>query len=477
MQSLPIQRNPLKAWPRATKFSAAFGLCLQLGDLLILVGSGFFAYWLRFGRVEISLSYMRVIAHCLVFALLVLNSSSLYRSWRGRGLIAEVFKLIMQFSLLFAIILVYTAALKFTSNLSRIWAVSWFGLSLAFSIALRVVVRTAAHWVRAQGMDLRSAIIVGANREAQHMVETLHQNSWVGIQVRGWFATDSDRRELAGVQKLGQLDGLGDYVDSHHIDQVWLALPVREQRKIAFALRQLEHSTANIRYLPDLRGMRLLNHSIDNIAGLPVINLRSSPLSGNAYLIKYVEDRLLAALILVLILPLLAVIAVAVKLSSPGPILFRQLRHGIDGRLIEVWKFRTMRVHQECDGKVTQATRRDPRITPLGAFLRRTSLDELPQFFNVLQGTMSIVGPRPHAIAHNEHYKTLVDKYMQRHRVKPGITGWAQVNGLRGETDKVEKMAQRVRFDLYYLQNWSLRFDLKIIMMTVIKGFFGKNAY
>jgi exopolysaccharide biosynthesis polyprenyl glycosylphosphotransferase len=185
----------------------------------------------------------------------------------------------------------------------------------------------------------------------------------------------------------------------------------------------------------------------------------------------------LAILILILIAPLLALIAAAVKTSSPGPVLFRQKRHGIDGKIIEVWKFRTMRVHAEEDGKVTQATRHDPRITRLGRLLRRTSADELPQFFNVLQGSMSIVGPRPHAVAHNYHYRDVVDNYMQRHRVKPGITGWAQVNGLRGETDTVAKMAARVEYDLYYMQNWSVLFDLRIVVLTVLKGLIGKNAY
>jgi exopolysaccharide biosynthesis polyprenyl glycosylphosphotransferase len=174
---------------------------------------------------------------------------------------------------------------------------------------------------------------------------------------------------------------------------------------------------------------------------------------------------------------LLAVLAIGVKLSSPGPILFRQRRHGRDGKVIEVWKFRSMKVHQEEEGQVTQARKRDSRITPFGAFLRRTSLDELPQFFNVLQGTMSIVGPRPHAIAHNNQFKDIVQDYMQRHRMKPGITGWAQINGFRGETDTLDKMVRRVELDLSYMQNWSLGRDLKIIALTTIKGFIGKNAY
>jgi putative colanic acid biosynthesis UDP-glucose lipid carrier transferase len=276
---------------------------------------------------------------------------------------------------------------------------------------------------------------------------------------------------------LGDVGLLSDYVECNRISQVWIALPMSAQEQISNILKALDHSTADIKFVPDLFGLQLLNHSVDQVAGLPVINLRASPLDGNARLIKAIEDRMLAAMILVLIAPLLTTIAIAVKLSSPGPVLFRQKRHGLDGKIIEVWKFRTMRVHAEEGDRVTQATRHDPRITKLGRILRRTSADELPQFFNVLQGSMSIVGPRPHALAHNHQYKDEVENYMQRHRVKPGITGWAQVNGLRGETDTIAKMAARVEYDLYYMQNWSLMFDLRIVALTVVKGLVGRNAY
>ncbi len=239
----------------------------------------------------------------------------------------------------------------------------------------------------------------------------------------------------------------------------------------------LSTSTADIRFVPDIFGFSLMNHSMTEVAGIPVINLSASPMEGWNRVIKEIEDRLLALLILIAISPIMLAIAIGVKLSSPGPCLFRQLRHGWDGRSIEVWKFRTMTLHSEERGSVTQATRIDNRVTKFGAFLRRTSLDELPQFMNVLQGRMSIVGPRPHAIEHNEQYKEVIDKYMLRHKVKPGITGWAQINGHRGETDTVEKMEKRVEYDLYYIENWSLWFDLKIIFLTFFKGFVHKNAY
>jgi putative colanic acid biosynthesis UDP-glucose lipid carrier transferase len=383
------------------------------------------------------------------------------------------------YGVVFALALVYAAAFKLTGEISRVWGMAWIVASLGVATIARLGLRRAAAWTRRHGMDTRSAVIVGGGADAVRVVDTFERQRWAGIRMLGWFETSNAAANAYPHAKprLGDLQQLADYVETHHVNQVWIVLPLSAQDEIERILAVLEHSTADIKFVPDLLGLQLLNQSVEQMAGLPVINLRSSPFDGNARLLKAIEDRLLAVLILVLIAPLLALIALVVKLSSPGPVLFRPRRHGLDGEIIEVWKFRSMRVHQEADGQVTQATKHDRRITAFGRFLRRTSLDELPQFFNVLQGTMSIVGPRPHAVAHNHHYKVLVDDYMQRHRVKPGITGWAQVNGLRGETETVDKMASRVEHDLQYMQNWSLLLDLRIIITTVLKGFLGKNAY
>jgi putative colanic acid biosynthesis UDP-glucose lipid carrier transferase len=210
--------------------------------------------------------------------------------------------------------------------------------------------------------------------------------------------------------------------------------------------------------------------------GIPTISIYDSPIDGSNAIIKRIEDVILSTLILVLISPVLIGLAIAVKVTSKGPVFFKQNRYGIDGKPIKVWKFRSMNVMED-GAKVTQATKNDSRFTPIGQFIRKTSLDELPQFLNVLQGQMSIVGPRPHAVAHNEQYRSLVDGYMLRHKVKPGITGWAQINGWRGETDTLDKMEKRIEFDLEYIQNWSLALDLKIVFLTIFKGFINKNAY
>jgi putative colanic acid biosynthesis UDP-glucose lipid carrier transferase len=228
----------------------------------------------------------------------------------------------------------------------------------------------------------------------------------------------------------------------------------------------------DIRYLPDLGDLPLLNHRVSEIAGLYTLDISRSPMEGPARLVKRFEDLVLGGLISLIVLPVCLLIAIAIKCTSSGPVIFKQYRTGINGRRFKVYKFRSMEVHEEGSNEVTQAHFGDPRITKLGAFLRRTSLDELPQFYNVLQGRMSIVGPRPHALAHNEYYQDMVESYMQRHKVKPGITGWAQVNGYRGQTDTLDKMEKRVEYDLWYINNWSVGLDLKIILKTIYKGFF-----
>jgi Undecaprenyl-phosphate glucose phosphotransferase len=242
-------------------------------------------------------------------------------------------------------------------------------------------------------------------------------------------------------------------------------------------VKELREDIVNIRFMPDLRSVAMFESSMIDLLGVPAINLVASPLSQTSQLQKEMFDRLFAAAALISLAPLLVAIAIAVKLSSRGPVLFRQKRKGADGRVFTIYKFRSMRLHAETPGALCQATRHDARITPIGAFLRHTSLDELPQFFNVLRGDMSVVGPRPHALEHDDLYQKVVAGYIQRYRIKPGITGWAQINGFRGETDQIEKMERRVEHDLYYLGNWSFALDMRIIAATIVKGLVHNNAY
>ncbi len=422
-------------------------------------------------------NYRAVVVVALLLMAVVFPQLGAYRAWREKSIFAEVRLVVVGW---LAVVLGLTAIAfigKIGAVYSRGWMISWTALSITGLAFARVAVRLGLRWARSRGLNRQPAVIAGPLRLTCEVVERLQATPWAGVEVVGCFSDDLPDSSPGGVPWLGRLDEMAAYVLAKRIPQVWLAFPLKQEDEVHRLLHALRHSTADIHFVPDIFGFRLLNHSVASIAGFPVLNLTATPMVGASRLTKALEDRLLALLIILLVSPLMLFIAIGVKLSSPGPVLFKQYRNGWDGRRIKVYKFRTMRLHQEEAGALAQATAHDQRVTRFGALLRRTSLDELPQFFNVLQGRMSIVGPRPHAIVHNERYKELIDFYMLRHKVKPGITGWAQVNGYRGETDTVEKMRKRVECDLFYIENWSLWFDLKIILLTVLRGFVSRNAY
>jgi putative colanic acid biosynthesis UDP-glucose lipid carrier transferase len=300
----------------------------------------------------------------------------------------------------------------------------------------------------------------------------------LGTRVAGYFDDRAPSRlqPIAPRENLGRLSALADYARASRVDVIYIALPMASQPRILKLLEDLRDTTASIYFVPDIFVADLIQGRVGSIGGLPVVAVCESPFTGFDGVVKRLSDFALASLILLAISPLMLAIGIGVKLSSPGPVLFKQRRYGLDGRRIVVYKFRSMTVAEDGD-VVRQATKDDQRVTRFGAFLRRSSLDELPQFINVLQGRMSIVGPRPHAVAHNEMYRKLIRGYMIRHKVKPGITGLAQVNGLRGETDTVDKMKARIDCDLAYLRNWSLALDLKIVLKTVVVVVQRRNAY
>jgi putative colanic acid biosysnthesis UDP-glucose lipid carrier transferase len=324
----------------------------------------------------------------------------------------------------------------------------------------------------------RSAVVVGAGPVGEKVSRALAARQDRGIDFLGYFddRTDDRLHESAVAHRLGMLKDVGAYVTAHGVRDVYITLPLGSQPRIVKLLEQLQGTTASLYYVPDVFGISIIQGRLQDMGGVPVVGICETPFTGTNELVKRVSDIVMASLILVLISPLMLAIAIGVKLSSPGPVIFRQRRNGLDGEEIVVYKFRSMRALDN-GPVVKQATKDDPRITPFGAFMRKTSLDELPQFINVLQGRMSIVGPRPHAVAHNEEYRRLIKAYMVRHKVRPGITGWAQVNGYRGETEVIEKMQARVEYDLEYLRNWSLGLDLQIIARTIRLMLFDRHAY
>jgi putative colanic acid biosynthesis UDP-glucose lipid carrier transferase len=345
------------------------------------------------------------------------------------------------------------------------WIAVWIGQRIVRLTAARPEAR-------------RSAIVVGAGALGVKVARALDDSEDHGIDFIGYFDDRTDDRvhELASKQRLGGLKAVAEYIRQHGIREVFITLPLGSQPRIVELLEQVQGTTASLFFVPDVFGISIIQGRLQDMNGVPVVGICETPFTGTNELVKRVSDIVLAMFIILLISPLLLALAIGVKLSSAGPVIFKQRRNGLDGEEITVYKFRSMRA-QDNGPVVRQATKNDPRITRFGAFIRRTSLDELPQFFNVLQGRMSIVGPRPHAVAHNEEYRRIIKAYMVRHKVKPGITGWAQVNGHRGETDTIEKMQARVEYDLEYLRNWSLGLDLQIIVRTIRLVFFDRNAY
>jgi Undecaprenyl-phosphate glucose phosphotransferase len=324
----------------------------------------------------------------------------------------------------------------------------------------------------------KKSIVIGVTDLANSFVSKVNADTMSMIQVVGYFDDrDLPRTDLmTQIPVLGTMSDVAAYCRQHNIENVYIALPMVSQPRIIKILDDLRDTTVSIYFIPDLFVFDIIQARVDSMSGIPVVGICESPFLGLNGLIKRVSDIVLSSIILILISPIMLLIALSVKLSSPGPILFKQKRYGIDGSEITVYKFRSMRVH-DSGSYIKQATKSDDRITPIGKILRKTSLDELPQFINVLQGCMSVVGPRPHAVSHNEEYRTLIKGYMVRHKVKPGITGWAQVHGYRGETDTLDKMEKRIEYDLDYLRHWSLYLDLWIVYRTLIVVFKDPNAY
>lgn len=328
----------------------------------------------------------------------------------------------------------------------------------------------------------KTAVIIGVNNLGIQLQDRINSNTELGIELKGFFDVFSESTHshaqllLSNYQLLGSVQQVSNYVKKNTIDIIYIALPPSLHSEIMLLLDDLKDTTASIYFVPHFFMADLIQARIDDIGGMPIVAVCETPFSGFDGLVKGLSDVIISSLILCLISPLLILLGLGVKLSSPGPILFKQRRYGLDGHEIVVYKFRSMTVAE--DGEmVTQAKMDDKRVTRFGKFIRKTSLDELPQFINVLQGKMSIVGPRPHAISHNEMYRKLIKGYMIRHKVKPGITGWAQVNGFRGETETVDNMKARIDYDIDYLKKWSLVLDIKIILKTVLLIFKDSKAY
>ncbi len=408
----------------------------------------------------------------VLFSMLYPGNIPLHRSWLG-ALREIALQWLPALAVLF-LLGVGTHNLEiFPAELLLAWAVTVPALWFASHLLLPIL---APGLFAMEG--IRSAVIIGANELGRRLAGQFVSRKHLDVKFMGFFDDRSTARlgELTPGSMLGRLEQVADYIRQNHTDAIFIALPMASQPRILKLLDDLKDSTLSIYFVPDIFVADLIQARVDEIGDMPVVAVRDTPFKGLNGVIKRLSDIVIASLILLLIAPVMLAVAVVVRYSSPGPILFKQRRYGLDGKDIVVYKFRSMTVCED-GSQVVQATRNDNRVTRVGAFLRRTSLDELPQFINVLQGRMSVVGPRPHAVAHNETYRKLIKGYMVRHKVKPGITGLAQVNGYRGETDTVDKMQKRIEYDLEYLRKWSLHLDLEIILRTVGLVIKDRQAY
>ncbi len=405
---------------------------------------------------------------------------NLYASWRGQSLLGEFRQVFISWFSMLLVMLLVAYALKVSHQFSRRVIGTWVVMTPFILCGFRLVLRLFLRHLRASGRNSRRVAIAGTGAVAMAVARNIASSPWRGLNLHGFY-DDLDEASSKPIPELdavvrGSLPQLIAEAKRGDFDEIYIALPMRAELKTKILVQALADTSAQVQYVPDIFTFNLLNSRIRDLGGIPVISVYDTPLDSVGRLVKRLEDIALSTLILILIaLPMLG-IAAAVRFSSPGPVFFRQRRYGLSGEEILIWKFRTMTVCED-GADVRQATRADARLTRVGSLLRKTSLDELPQFFNVLQGSMSIVGPRPHAVVHNEMYRNEIEGYMQRHLVKPGITGWAQINGWRGETDCKEKMQKRVEHDMHYIRNWSVWFDFKIIFLTVARGFLDKNAY
>jgi putative colanic acid biosysnthesis UDP-glucose lipid carrier transferase len=462
-------------------FSSLLSGAVMLCDVMAVVALLYYFAVERTGGF--SSSYVTLAATTALLMPVVYRANDVSHRMRISGWLLESSVLLRAWLITLMFLVTLSFVTKTTETFSREALLKWVVASYAAQVAIHGLIRLVLTRLRSQGLNVRFAVVVGRGAGLGEFVELIQRNRWIGIDLVGTIDfNELERQHPAEVHDKDALTrrawtALDELLASRAVDAIYFTLPANDVWKIEALAERLTGEAIEINWVPDLSSLVLLNSSVRELEGQPIICLSDSPLSGGRAFLKRAEDVVLGTLFLIPAIPLMLVIAAAILVTSGPPILFRQRRGGLNNRPIEVWKFRTMHVHEEPEGSVRQAGRSDPRITKLGAFLRRTSLDEIPQLIHVVTGRMSLVGPRPHALEHDEQYGELVDRYLLRYKIKPGITGWAQVNGWRGETDLVDKMEMRVAYDLYYIRHWSIALDVRVIWMTITHILVDDRAY
>ncbi len=450
---------------------------LRFADVSVVVVSAVIAFWLRNDSFNIPFYYWESV---LLGAVLSANYMHIAKVYRPATVVSMSLQLIRATLAWIGVILTLVGLayfLQISDWFSRSWIIYWLILAIIGYGVVRVGVLWQRRRLEIQGDLTINVAVVGAHEMGRAVIRQLRQSRG-NIKVIGVFDDDPVLpKDIEGCPVLGSVDDLIRLTRTTRIDEIILAMVDRTEEDINKVVAKLREVPINTKLCAHSLRFNLPVRGFTSLAGLPLLHVFERPLRGWGGLLKTLEDQVLGGLILIACLPVLAIVAIVIRLDSKGPVLFRQIRYGFNNNPITVFKFRSMYTELAPDPSVPQAKRNDPRVTRVGAFLRRSSLDELPQLFNVLRGEMSLVGPRPHAVAHNQQYAAIIDGYLSRHRVKPGITGWAQVNGFRGETNTPEMMRMRVQYDLFYIDNWSLILDLKILFLTGLYGFINRNAY
>jgi putative colanic acid biosynthesis UDP-glucose lipid carrier transferase len=452
-------------------------LLLRFIDIAMLLGAAWVSHYFWLRRFVIDQDYRIVVSLGILAAIIFFEIGQVYRPWSNDTMRGEVARIVRAWLSAIALVISIVALvrLQFWFGSSYRWIVTWWALGLLFVLTARSLLSHALQWLRARGWSQGRIVLVGLNQMAVAVSRQLNHSSWAGLQVVGYVDDLSEKQPLVSdvsLSRLGDLEDLTSIVANQAIDEVWIAFPGESLAERA--QYQLRHLPVSIRLVIDCYAFKQSKFlSLNTVAGIPTLDVSVSPLHGVNRYIKEIEDRLFAFILLLLISPLMLLIAVGVKLSSKGPVFYRQERVGWNNRSFTILKFRSMPVNAEAKTGAVWAKPGEMRATRFGAFLRKTSLDELPQLINVLMGDMSLVGPRPERPDFVEVFKDQVPNYMKKHMVKAGITGWAQVNGWRGDTD----LNRRIEHDLYYIQHWSVWFDLEIALRTVLTGFINKNAY
>jgi len=461
-------------------FDHQLSLIQRIIDALIIIVTLMLSYWLYHQNFSWTDKYTITAIAAVLFFYLAAKINNLYQSYRIAGFIQEIKPLMLSWLGTLAGLLVLGYSFKSTHELSRVVLGLWAVATPIILYTWRRILRQLLQAMRTKGYNTRTVVIVGIDDNAKRLAQNIIHMPWTGLVLKGFISQDysgevlSERDENWSV--LGGMDYLLDMTRNNEVDVVYLAIPMHEQSSINTILKKLGDSTVSIFMVPDLYTAEIMQGTWVAVGDIPTVSVIDCPTQGIDCWAKRFEDIVLASCALIIFAIPMIIIALGVKLSSPGPVLYKQHRYGMNGKSISVWKFRSMTVTED-DGEFVQVKKNDARVTPFGGFLRRTSLDELPQFFNVLMGDMSIVGPRPHAAAHNEEFRGKIHGYMLRHKVKPGITGLAQINGHRGETDTNEKMERRLHYDVEYILNWSIWLDLIIVLKTPFVIIRDDNAY